>query len=95
MIVCYLSITGLSQSDTTYTFTQSQVKEFLITKVELNNCREQYGIILQKNNNLNLVLKSKDEEIIKEKSKTKRNRIFAIICAGAASVTTSILLIKK
>ena len=86
---------GLSQIDTTYTFTQSQVKEFLITKVELNNCREQYGIVLQKNNNLNLTLKNKDEEIIKEKSKTKRNRIFAIICASAASVTTSILLIKE
>ena len=77
-IACLLSITALSQNDTTYTFNKAQVKEFLYTKVLLNNCTEQYNLIKVENKAISDTLTVVTSDNTKLQKKVKSNRLIAI-----------------
>ena len=77
LIVCFLSCTALSQ-DSTYCFTKSQVKEFLTTKVELNNCNELYNDVKQQNKAITDTLNVLTIDNTKLQKKVRRNRRIAI-----------------
>lgn len=93
LILCSLSFTASSQTtnDSIVCFTQSQVKTFLITKVELNNCLEQYAAVsteLKNSETRNAELVENEEKL---ERKVKRNRGFAI-AGGAGFVAVLVLL---
>ena len=45
LILCFMNYMTLSQTDSTYCFTEGQVKKFLTTKVELKECLKINSII--------------------------------------------------
>ena len=94
LIVCLLSCTALSQ-DSTFCFTKSQVKEFLTTKVELNNCNELYNDVKQQNKEITDTLNVLRLDNTKQKRKVKRNRIIAISGISAFFSTLLLLFIIK
>ena len=91
LIVCLLSFTTLAQNDSTYCFTKSQVKVFLTTKVELNNCNEQYNAIKQQNNAITDTLTVLRLDYAKEQNKVVRNRRIAI--GGISGFIASLFLL--
>jgi len=91
LIVCLLSFTTLAQNDSTYCFTKSQVKVFLTTKVELNNCNEQYNAIKQQNNAITDTLNVLRLDYAKEQNKVVRNRNIAI--GGISGFIASLFLL--
>lgn len=46
LIACSLNFTASSQIDSLTCFTPDQIKTILRTKVELNNCLEQFNVVL-------------------------------------------------
>ena len=91
LIVCLLSFTTLGQNDSTYCFTKSQVKVFLTTKAELNNCNEQYNAIKQQNNAITDTLTVLRLDYAKEQNKVVRNRRIAI--GGISGFIASLFLL--
>jgi len=91
LIVCLLSFTTLAQNDSTYCFTKSQVKVFLTTKAELNNCNEQYNAIKQQNNAITDTLTVLRLDYAKEQNKVVRNRNIAI--GGISGFIASLFLL--
>ena len=91
LIVCLWSFTTLAQNDSTYCFTKSQVKVFLTTKVELNNCDEQYNAIKQQNNAITDTLNVLRLDYAKEQNKVVRNRNIAI--GGISGFIASLFLL--
>lgn len=91
LIVCLWSFTTLAQNDSTYCFTKSQVKVFLTTKVELNNCNEQYNAIKQQNNAITDTLTVLRLDYAKEQNKVVRNRNIAI--GGISGFIASLFLL--
>ena len=91
LIVCFLSFTTLAQNDSTYCFTKSQVKVFLTTKVELNNCNEQYNDVKAQNKAITDTLNVLTIDNTKQKRKVKRNRIIAI--SGISAFFSTLLLL--
>lgn len=78
LILCLLSGTVLSQSnDSTYCFTQAQVKTFLMTKAELEFCLESNEVLLNdlgdaQNRNIEL-----ETDLTKTNKKLRRTRWIA------------------
>jgi len=68
----------LAQNDSTFCFTKSQVKVFLTTKVELNNCNEQYNLISTQKQAISDSLTAEMLNTTKLDKKVKRNRRIAI-----------------
>jgi uncharacterized membrane protein len=95
LIVCFLSFTTLAQNDSTYCFTKSQVKVFLTTKVELNNCNELYNDVKAQNKAITDTLNVLTIDNTKQKRKVKRNRIIAISGISAFFSTLLLLFIIK
>jgi len=95
LIVCFLSFTALSQNDSTYCFTKSQVKVFLTTKVELNNCNEQYNVVKAQNKAITDTLNVVRLDYTKEQKKVLRNRRIAIGGISAFFSTLLLLFIIK
>ena len=91
LIVCFLSFTTLAQNDSTFCFTKSQVKVFLTTKVELNNCNEQYNIIKQQNKAITDTLNVTRLDYTKAQKKIKRNRRIAI--GGISAFIATLILL--
>lgn len=91
LIVCLWSFTVLSQNDSTYCFTKSQVKEFLTTKVELNNCKEQYNDVKHQNKAITDTLNVLRLDYTKEQKKVRRNRRIAI--GGISGFIASLILL--
>ena len=91
LIVCFLSFTTLAQNDSTFCFTKSQVKVFLTTKVELNNCNEQYNIIKQQNKAITDTLNVVRLDYIQAQKKVKRNRRIAI--GGISGFIATLILL--
>ena len=71
LILCLWSCTASSQSDSLICFTQSQVKTFLITKTELNNCLEQYNAISTRFN----VLSEQNANLVIDITKTEKKAV--------------------
>ena len=90
-IACLLSITALSQNDTTYIFNKAQVKEFLYTKVLLNNCNDQYNIIKVENKAISDTLTVVTSDNTKLQKKLKRNRQIAI--GGISAFILAVVLL--
>ena len=92
LTACLLSCSALSQSnDSLKCFTLEQVKVFLTTKVELNNCLQQYNSLfieaeITRSKNVKL-----ESDNLTLKKKVKRNRGFAI-GFGAGLVGVLVLL---
>lgn len=75
LIACLLTFTASSQNDSTYCFTKSQVKTFLTTKVELNNCEGQFALI---SDSLSVIT----TDNTKLQKKVRRNRNIALGAGG-------------
>lgn len=91
LILCLLSFTISAQNDSTYCFTKSQVKVFLTTKVELNNCNEQYNVVFNEKQAITDTLNVLRLDYTKEQKKVKRNRRMAI--GGISGFIASIILL--
>ena len=91
LIVCLWSFTISAQNDSTYCFTKSQVKVFLTTKVELNNCNEHYNAIKKQNNAITDTLTVLRLDYAKEQNKVVRNRRIAI--GGISGFIASLFLL--
>ena len=91
LIVCFLSFITSAQTDSTYCFTKSQVKVFLTTKVELNNCNELYSNVKAQNKAITDTLNVLRLDYTKEQKKVKRNRNIAI--GGISGFFASLLLL--
>lgn len=95
LIVCLLSFTTLAQNDSTFCFTKSQVKVFLTTKVELNNCNEQYNLISTQNKAISDSLNVERVNTTKLQKKVRNNRRIAIGgISGFISVIILLFVIK-
>ena len=95
LIVCLLSFTALSQNDSTHCFTKSQVKVFLTTKVELNNCKEQYNDVKAQNKAITDTLNVVRLDYTKAQKKVRTNRRIAIGGISAFFSTLLLLFIIK
>lgn len=91
LILCFLSCTASSQNDSTYCFTKGQVKEFLITKVELNNCNEQYNLVYNEKKAISDTLTAVRSDNVTLDKKVRRNRRIAI--GGFAGFFASLVLL--
>ena len=91
LIVCLWSFITSAQNDSTFCFTKSQVKVFLATKVELNNCNEQYNLVKHQNKAITDTLNVLRLDYTKEQKKVKRNRNIAI--GGISGFIASLLLL--
>ena len=91
LIVCFLSFTTLAQNDSTFCFTKSQVKVFLTTKVELNNCNEQYNDVKAQNKAITDTLNVVRLDYIQAQNKVKRNRRIAI--GGISGFIATLILL--
>ena len=82
LILCSLSFSVSSQNDSTKCFTLEQVKVFLITKVELNNCLERFDVVSTQKEELSQEISEIKEENTGLQKKVKRNRGIAIGTGG-------------
>ena len=94
LIVFFLSCTAFAQSDSTYCFTKLQVKEFLYTKVELNNCNEQYNAVKGQNKAISDTLSVLRVDYTKQQKKVRTNRRIAIGGISAFILAIGLLFIK-
>lgn len=95
LILCLLSFTISAQNDSTYCFTKSQVKVFLTTKVELNNCNEQYNDVKAQNKAISDTLNVLRLDYTKAQNKVKRNRRIAIGGISGFIATLILLFVIK
>ena len=91
LIVYSLSFTALGQNDSIYCFNKSQVKTFLTTKIELDNCKEQYNYVFNEKEAISDTLIQIKEDNSTLLKKVRRNRLIAISGIGGF-ITTIILL---
>lgn len=92
LILSFWSCTALSQNDSLKCFTLGEVKTFLLTKVELNNCLEQYDIKAQEVKDL----KEEKEELqdknydlkqdLEKSNKKAKRRLGVAIGAGGGFI---------
>ena len=77
LTACFLSCTALSQPDLDC-FTRDQVKEFLRTKVERDNCYEQFNVITGEKQAYSDTLQAVRIDNVTLQKKVVRNRRIAI-----------------
>lgn len=95
LIVYFLSCTASSQNDSTYCFTKGQVKEFLLTKVELNNCNEQYSIVYNEKEAISDSLTAVVSDNVTLDKRVKRNRTGWIITGGGIIIIEGVRQLFK
>ena len=85
----------MAQNDSTFCFTKSQVKVFLTTKVELNNCNELYNDVKAQNKAITDTLNVVRLDYIQAQNKVKRNRRIAIGGISGFIATLILLFVIK
>ena len=99
LILSFWSFTAWNQSDSLKCFTLEQVKIFLITKVELNNCLEQYDAkaievdsLKEEKKELQEEKKELEADVEKFKRKSKKRGGIAIATSGGLILTIALAL---
>lgn len=95
LTVCFLNCTAFSQLDSLHCFTTSQVQTFLSTKVELQNCLENYSIVVNERDSLTVENVDLTNELTSTSKKLKRNRKIAIIEGGVLAGIIALFIIIR
>lgn len=77
LILFCLNTSAFSQNDSTLCFTKAQVRTFLITKVELNNCIESSNVLMNQLEDVRATNETLTIDYTKSKKKLKRTRWIA------------------
>lgn len=90
--VFFLNFTAFTQIDSLTCFTPSQIKTFLRTKVELNNCLEQYNVISRDLDTLTASNEILKQDNIKLELKSRRRLKIGLIVGGVAGIISGWLV---
>jgi hypothetical protein len=92
LIALLISFSGSSQSDSTFCFTSDQVKTFLRTKVELNECNNQYNLVVSDLDALTIANTALTVNVVTKQKKLVRTRVIASV-VGLIAIIEGLLII--